>query len=266
MNGALPPDNYESLRHHRKTRLRRLLLACASALIVALFIIALLPLPTIAHAAAGNSSASEASAEDPVTTSVRHFLQAQTSSLGDHVTIEVSPSTADLGECASPEPFLPRPGVPQGRVVVGVRCADGDGSRYLRAEISAMIRHLVAKQAVAPGEIVDSSTLDWQTSDISRLRRGYLTSMEGVAGQVATRRIPQGATLTDAMVRKPWMVKRGDTVQLSVIGQGFRISRRVEALENGSMGSTIRLRTGDNRILQGTVTGPDSLSAGDQRR
>lgn len=253
---AQPPHDTESLKLLRRPWLRRFLLACAALLTGLLFVLSLLPLPSIALADTTGASG------DPLEASVERFLMEQTTSLGDQVSVEVRESPANLGPCASPQPFLPRPGVPQGRVTVGVRC-DDDGTsrtRYVQATVSATVRHLVARETIEPGERIDAAALGWQESDITRLRRGYLDALPQAAGMVATRRIPSGATLTENMVRQPWLVKRGDTVVLTAAGQGFRISRSVEALENGGLGSTIRLKTESNQVLQGKVTGPDQLS------
>ncbi|WP_157958881.1 flagellar basal body P-ring formation chaperone FlgA [Salinicola sp. RZ23] len=236
----------------RHPRLRRLLLSGAGMLLLALFGLALLPLPSIAQA-------QETGNEDPLAASVKRFLLTQTRSLGDQVSVEVHDNTARLGPCAAPEPFLPRPGTPQGRVTVGVNCQGEGRARYVQATVSAGVRHLVAARTIEPGDPIVASVLAWRTSDVTRLQRGYLRDMPDAAGHVATRRIPAGATLTDAMVRQPWLVKRGDTVVLIAQGQGFRVSRSVEALENGGMGNTIRLKTEGNQILQGQVTGPDQL-------
>ncbi|WP_187775935.1 flagellar basal body P-ring formation chaperone FlgA [Salinicola corii] len=223
-------------------------------LMALLFALSLLPIPSISQAD------TDVPPNDAVNASVKRFLQRQTASLGDQVKIELQESAADLGDCPEPRPFLPRPGVPQGRVTVGVHCGSDDSrARYLQATVSAVVRHLVVRQPIDPGQRIDATALDWQQTDISRLRRGYLDDPARAAGMIATRRIPPGTTLTDDMMRKPWMVKRGDTVVLTAVGQGFHVSRNVEALDNGGLGSTIRLKTENNQILQGKVTGQDRL-------
>ncbi|GHB08530.1 flagellar basal body P-ring formation chaperone FlgA [Salinicola rhizosphaerae] len=222
---------------------------------VILFALSMLPLPSIAQADGLDSPAPGLDA------TVRAFLVQQTAALGDDVEIQVRDGNANFGPCASPQPFLPRPGTPQGRVTVGIRCgAEDEQTRYVQATVSAQVRHLVASRTIGPGERLDQAALSWETSDLSHLRRGYLSSLTEAVGQVAKRRIPAGTSVTDDMIRKPWMVKRGDTVMLTATGEGFRISRSVEALENGGLGSTIRLKTENRQILQGKVTGQDQLS------
>lgn len=224
-------------------------------------------LPIMAPGPAWSQTAEPAtSAADPakddalVADSVRAFLETETAPLGDAVEIDLRPTSSALGECVAPEPFLPRAGVPQGRVTVGVRCEGDSRPRYVQAMISAQIRHLVTTRTLQAGERLDASALGWETADLSRLRRGYLDDVNDIIDTVATRRLAAGATLTEAMIREPWLVKRGDSVVLTARGQGFRITRSVEALDNGTLGSTIRLKTGSNQILQGKVTGPDRLA------
>lgn len=250
---AEPPEAFEPNRK-RRPGLRRLVWASAAALTAVLFALSLLPIPSIAHADDADEQG------DTVVASVTRFLQQQTTSLGDQVSIEVRDSAANLGSCSAPQPFLPRPGVPRGRVTVGVRCGDDDNRvRYVQATVSAQIQHLVALEPIDAGQRIDASSLGWQQTDVSRLRRGYLDDLDQASGKVATRRIPNGAVLTESMLREPWMVKRGDTVVLTAVGQGFQVSRSVEALDNGGLGSTIRLKTENNQILQGKVTGQDRL-------
>lgn len=249
-----PPEATRRPRLQYRPAIRRLFWAGATTLMALLFALSLLPIPSIARAETGTP------VSDAVSASVKRFLEQRSASLGDRVTIEIRGSDADLGDCPTPQPFLPRPGIPQGRVTVGVHCgSEGERTRYLQATVSAMVRHLVIHQSIAPGQRIDAAALGWQQSDLSRLRRGYLDDIDQAAGMIATRRIPDGAVLTDNMLRKPWMVKRGDTVVLTAIGQGFHVSRSVEALDNGELGSTIRLKTESNQILQGRVTGQDQL-------
>lgn len=253
-----PPKSFQRSRSRHQHSIRRLCWAGAATLMVCLFALSLLPIPSIARA--DEHPRDTVQPGDPVSTSVIQFLERRAAPLGDQVTINVRESAVDLGDCKMPQPFLPRPGVPQGRVTVGVHCgSDGTQTRYLQATVSAVVRHLVALTSIAPGQRLEPTMLGWQQSDISRLRRGYLDSFDQAADMVATRRIPEGATLAGNMLRKPWMVKRGDTVVLTAIGQGFRVSRSVEALDNGGLGSTIRLKTESNQILQGRVTGQDRL-------
>jgi len=62
-------------------------------------------------------------------------------------------------------------------------------------------------------------------------------------------------------VRQTVLVKRGQTVLLSVgQAQGFQITARVEALQDGRMGEKVQLKNSESgRILTGVVKGPSAV-------
>ena len=57
------------------------------------------------------------------------------------------------------------------------------------------------------------------------------------------------------------LVKRGQTVRLSVgQSQGFQITARVEALQDGRMGDKVQLKNNESgKILTGVVKGPNAV-------
>ena len=57
------------------------------------------------------------------------------------------------------------------------------------------------------------------------------------------------------------LVKRGQTVLMSVgQAQGFQITARVEALQDGRMGEKVQLKNSESgKILSGVVKGPNSV-------
>jgi len=61
-------------------------------------------------------------------------------------------------------------------------------------------------------------------------------------------------------VRRAVLVKQGQSVLLTVTqGNGFSITARVDALQDGKMGDQIRLKNPESgRILSGVVTGPNT--------
>jgi len=68
-----------------------------------------------------------------------------------------------------------------------------------------------------------------------------------------------GTPIRSHDLRPILMVKRGQSVLMEIgQGQGFRISARLEALQDGRMGEQIRLKNAESgRQLSGVVTGKD---------
>jgi flagella basal body P-ring formation protein FlgA len=77
------------------------------------------------------------------------------------------------------------------------------------------------------------------------------------------RPIAKGSALSRHDVRAAVLVRRGDQVLLSAgRGQGFLISERVSALEDGRLGSRIRFRNPrSGRIIEGVVIGANAAEA-----
>ena len=66
-------------------------------------------------------------------------------------------------------------------------------------------------------------------------------------GLCAARAVGAGAVLTHQLLAPPPVVARGHIVRLIYEGRGLRVCARAEALENGALGETIRVRPLDGR-------------------
>lgn len=75
------------------------------------------------------------------------------------------------------------------------------------------------------------------------------------------RDVRPGVPLKSVDIRPTVLVKRGQTVLMSVgQAQGFQISARVEALQDGRFGEQIKLRNRESgRELSGRVKGPNQV-------
>lgn len=75
------------------------------------------------------------------------------------------------------------------------------------------------------------------------------------------RDLPAGTPLRPTDIRPALMVKRGQNVtMLASPVPGLRIAANLEALDDGRMGETVRLRNRESgRIVSATVTGPSSV-------
>ncbi|MCT8469803.1 flagellar basal body P-ring formation protein FlgA [Chromohalobacter canadensis] len=194
-----------------------------------------------------------ATSDDAIAQATRHFLMSQAASLGDDVDVELKSDTSRLPECRSPQPFLPREGVPQGRVMVGIRCNNDERVRYVQATVSASVRFLVAATALKRGERLSADMLDWERADVSRRPRNALDDPSQAIGKVVTQRLAQGMALRSDRLRQPYLVHRGEPVTLIAGGEGFSVTREGEALNNGGKGDSVRARMPDGEVLQGQV-------------
>ncbi|TRW48802.1 flagellar basal body P-ring formation protein FlgA [Aliidiomarina halalkaliphila] len=186
---------------------------------------------------------------------VQQFLYAETQGLADEVVIEVIQPNAQFGHCVQPQPFFPNPAQRSvGRVSVGVRCGgQGQQVRYMQAQITLMGHYVVAAQNILPGTLL---TLDMLTMDYGELPRNggdTILEKEQLLGKLVRRSLRQGQVFQSHMVQSAPVIRRGDRVSVTVQGSGFEISREGEAMDEGGVGDTIRVRLSQREIVSGQV-------------
>ena len=183
------------------------------------------------------------------------FLQDAARHLGNDVTVTVPAPEVTLPPCTDPQPFLP--GHDQrllGRVTVGVRCGDGQ-TRYLQARVTAIGQYWVAAQDIPVGTLVTESMLEARSGDLATLPRLAVLDENAAVGRVATRTLARGSVIQGSQLQAPALIQRNRTVSVEAVGQGFRVVRQGEALQDGALGDTVRVRMSNRSILTGVVAG-----------
>jgi flagella basal body P-ring formation protein FlgA len=183
------------------------------------------------------------------------FLQDAARNLGNDVTVTVPAPEAALPPCTDPQPFLP--GHDQrllGRVTVGVRCGDGR-TRYLQARVTAIGAYWVAAQDIPVGALVTASMLEARDGDLTALPRQAVLDEDAAVGKMTTRSLARGSVVQSSQLQAPSLIQRNRTVSVEAVGPGFRVVRQGEALQDGALGDTVRVRMVNRSILTGVVAG-----------
>lgn len=180
------------------------------------------------------------------------FVQQQTAGLPGKVIYEVGEidQRTALQPCDSIEAFLPNGSRLIGRVAVGVRCNAANGwSIFIPVQVRITLDMLISARALAMGSVLHEKDLARQTMEITQT--GGMTDVRLVIGQVLRYSIASGTLLRESMLRPPFSVRQGQSVQLSVKGSGFNISGSGVALNNASEGDSVQIRTASNRVIGG---------------
>jgi len=121
-------------------------------------------------------------------------------------------------------------------------------------------RVVVGKQLLRVGTVLNGDLLQEQEHAGPGLDPQAVASIKDVLNGELVRDVPAGVPLRSHDVRRALLVKRGQSVVLTVRqGSGFSITARVEAVEDGRMGDQVRLKNAESgRILSGVVTGPSA--------
>lgn len=218
----------------------------------------LIVLALFVPAAASADNDNEALMQD-----VQQFLHEKTRPLGEEVVIDLTPPSPHLPECVDPEPFLPNADAsPLGRVSIGVRCGQQQQRqvRYMRAQVDVIGDYVVAADDLPRETRITPAMLETQSGNLGKLSPRTLTQEDAVVGQITRQPIRSGSAFQSQDVRAPLMVRRGDDVKVIAQGEGFRVSREGEAMEDGSKGEQIRVRFGQRDIRRARVVDDDLLA------
>lgn len=205
----------------------------------------------------GGSLVAQADDNRALVQAVHQFLFTETQDLADEVVIDVIQPNAQFGHCVQPQPFFPNPAQrTSGRVSVGVRCGDqGQQVRYMQAQITLMGHYVVAAQNILPGTVLTFDMLAMDYGELPRNGGDAILEKEQLLGKLVRRSLRQGQVFQSHMVQSAPVIRRGDRVSVTVRGSGFEISREGEAIDEGGVGDTIRVRLSQREIVSGQVKG-----------
>ena len=160
-------------------------------------------------------------------------------------------------------PGLPVPGEAPGGAVAAPGAGPGGGPGAGPGAGGVVLRRaVVASQLLRAGSIASRELLREVDLPAQALDQQAAKSIKEIENSELLRDVAAGAPLHTYDVRRAVVVKQGQSVLLTVgQGNGFSITARVEALQDGKIGDQIRLKNPDSgRLLTGVVTGPNAAS------
>ncbi|PIT75080.1 flagella basal body P-ring formation protein FlgA [Limnohabitans sp. G3-2] len=120
---------------------------------------------------------------------------------------------------------------------------------------------LLAKVPLQRGMVLNETHVSREQVDTPNMPVNVLEQASEVMHAEVVRDVRPGTPLRSQDIRPTVLVKRGQMVLLSVgQAQGFQISARVEAMQDGRFGEQIKLKNRDSgRELSGRVQGPNQV-------
>ncbi len=182
------------------------------------------------------------------------FVEQQIASLPGEVTYQVNDidQRIALPACENLEAFLPPGSQLMGKTAIGVRCLAKNGwSIFIQVQIKVRLKLLVSTQLLPLGHTLLAQDLILQSSDAPHT--AGLTDSDQAIGKVLRYSIAAGQMLREDMLRAPFIVTQGQTVQLLAQGDGFNIHNEGTALGNASAGQAVQVRIGIRRVVSGVA-------------
>lgn len=184
------------------------------------------------------------------------FARAQTRAIPGKVTIQVAEldRRLNLPACPALEAFL-APGVLlNGNSSVGVRCTSKHAwSIFVPVSVKISVNMLTANRTLQQGQTLRAEDIGSLSSE--SLQAGTLADPAQAIGKVMKYGVGAGQILRHDMLRAPYTVKQGQSVQMKVLGSGFKISAEGKAMSNAAEGDTTTARAASGQIVSGVVRG-----------
>lgn len=186
---------------------------------------------------------------------IEDFLYNNTATLPGQVIVNVGQIDKRLAlpKCPQLEPFVPTGGRLWGKTSIGVRCDSqlATWTIYVQTEINVMTNVLHIARPVSIGQVLTYEDIAPQNVNLTQMPEGLFTDAAQVVGKVATTNLTAGQPVRAQMLRAPYVIQRGQTVNLVAQGRGFSIRSEGQALTDAAEGQVVQVRNKSGRIISG---------------
>ena len=192
------------------------------------------------------------------------FVHEQTLTLPGQVTITVNEIDRRilLPACPALEAFLPSGGQLLGNSTVGIRCTSDtkQWTLFVPVQIKVSASVLIANSTLQQGHVLRAEDIGNQESEL--MQTGILTDPLQAIGKVLRYSVRTGQILKQDMLRAPYAIRQGQTVQIQIKKQGFKVYADGQALNNAAEGQTVQVKTSSNQVVSGIVQPDGAVNVG----
>lgn len=183
------------------------------------------------------------------------FLYNNTANLPGQVIVNVGQidNQLKLPKCPQLEPFVSKGSRLWGKTSVGVRCDSENAAWtiYVQAEINVMADILHIARPISSGQTITFEDVTLQNINLTQIPDSVFTDANQVVGKIATSNLTAGQPFRPQMLRAPFAILRGQTVNLVVQGRGFNIRSEGTALTDAAEGQVVQVRNKSGKIISG---------------
>jgi flagella basal body P-ring formation protein FlgA len=104
-------------------------------------------------------------------------------------------------------------------------------------------------------DVISASDLIYAEIDTRQLKRGYITDESELIGKSPVRGVLEGRPVLPTQISMPLVIKRQDNLTISYQNNVLHIESLGQAMEDGSIGETIRVKNlGSNKVIYARIT------------
>jgi flagella basal body P-ring formation protein FlgA len=185
---------------------------------------------------------------------VVEFLQTQTVGYPGKVAVQAGAIDPNLKliQCQDLQIFLPSGSRAWGKTSVGVRCNTPSAwTIYVQATVNVVAQYLVAATPLAQGRVVTHEDVLFQTGDLTQLPAGIFTDLTQALGRIVNISMNAGTVLRQEMLKVSPVVLQGQTVMITSVGKGFRVSAEGKAMTKANEGQVVQVKVANGQVVSG---------------
>ena len=127
---------------------------------------------------------------------------------------------------------------------------------WIAAETTVHADAWTAVKKIQPGQMVEAGDFVKRSTSIKDLRTTYVRTLDEVVGKIARRSFSPGDLIVREAFADPFLIKRGETVQIRLQRNGVMLTSQARAEQDGRLGQMIQVRNLDySTVLKAQVTG-----------
>lgn len=191
---------------------------------------------------------------DELAAQIDRFISSQFSGSPVRVKVLVRTPAAQWPQCEFPQLSLPQNARRWGNISISARC--GQERRFIQTQVQVIGNYLVSARSISAGSRLTAADVKLKSGRLDTLAPRTLTEAGKAIGAVSLRNISPGQPLTFAMLRRAWVIKAGQPVQVTAQGAGFNISGAGKAMNNAAAEDSVRVRMASGQIVSG-IAGDD---------
>ncbi|MDP2804336.1 MAG: flagellar basal body P-ring formation chaperone FlgA, partial [Gallionellaceae bacterium] len=137
-----------------------------------------------------------------------------------------------------------------GKTSIGVRCNDKNSwSLFVPATIIITVNLFVSSKPLQQGQTVRAGDFNSQPGELNQ--QGVITEENQAVGKVLKFSIGAGQILKQEMLRPPYAVTQGQTVQIVVEKPGLSLRSAGQALNNAAEGQSVQVKMPSGQVITG---------------
>ncbi|WCG81887.1 flagellar basal body P-ring formation chaperone FlgA [Pectobacterium sp. A5351] len=187
---------------------------------------------------------------------INQFFASRFQGSTNTVNVVIKSPESQWPQCEAPQITLPGNTKMWGNVSLSVRC--GQQRRFIQTEVQVTGNYVTSSRPINRGTTLTEKDIRLTKGRLDLLPLRPILTLQGAQGAVLLRDLTPGQVITASMIRRAWVVKAGQSVQIIAQGEGFTINGEGKAMNNAATGQAVRVRTANGQIVSG-ITSEDGI-------